>query len=149
MKKFTLSLKKRFFCVVGLLFLLFSGFVPILDNRSFIHELLNKHYDKEEALKRYELQVTNSGFCRYKKVYTNGKEEFFSFNLRKFKSVEYLGDVRKGLLVMRTESDDVIVQTRNDRQGNIDSMATYLSIPLKNIEVDDLNALAQHLQLVK
>lgn len=53
--------------------------------------------------------------------------------------MDYLGSTTEGKLVLRTKGDDVIVQTYNDKAGDVDSMASELVIPLKNIEVDDLN----------
>lgn len=147
MQKFTLSLKKGVLFLFGLVFLLFSGFTIPEDNRTFIHGWLNKYYDKEgqtEALKLYELKVTNSGFCRYRKVFSNGKEEFFAFNLSRFKSMDYYGNTTSGELWLRTKNDDVIVQTRNDRQGAIDTMSTYMVVPLKGIDEEKLNELANH-----
>lgn len=147
MQKFTLNLKKCVFFLFGLAFLLFSGFVIPEDNRVFIHNLLNKYYDKagqQDPLKLYELKITNNGFCRYRKVYTNGKEEFFAFNLSRFKSMDYYGNTTSGELWLHTKTDDVIVQTRNDKQGAIDSMATYLVVPLKGIDAEKLNELASH-----
>jgi hypothetical protein len=151
MQKFTLDLKKFVFLAFGLALFISSGFVFPEDSRSFIHELLNKYYDKEgqaEPLKRYELNVTNTGFCRYRKIYANGKEEFFSFNLSRFKAMNYYGDTNSGQLWLHTKNDDVIVQTRKDKDGDIDSMATYLIIPLKNIDEDRLNALADRFRQV-
>lgn len=145
MQKFTLDLKKFVLFGFGIAFLFSSGFVFPEDSRVFIHELLNKYYDKDaqqEPLKRYELNVTNTGFCRYRKVYASGKEEFFSFNLSRFKSMDYYGDINSGQLWLHTKNDDVIVQTRKDRGGDIDTMATYMVIPLKNIDEEKLNSLA-------
>lgn len=145
MQKFTLDLKKFVFLGFGLAFLVSSGFIFPEDSRVFIHELLNKYYDKDgqqEPLKRYELNVTNTGFCRYRKIYASGKEEFFSFNLSRFKSMDYYGDTKSGQLWLHTKNDDVIVQTRKDKNGDIDSMATYLVIPLKSIDEEKLNELA-------
>ncbi|RZK93217.1 MAG: hypothetical protein EOO98_00305 [Pedobacter sp.] len=149
MQKFTLDLKKSVFFLFGLAFLLFSGFIIPEDNRVFIQNLLNKHYDKDgqlEPLKQYELKVTNNGFCRYRKVLATGKEEFFAFNLAKFKSMAYYGNTASGELWLHTKNDDIIVQTRKDKQGDIDSMATHLVIPLKNIDVEQLNELADRLK---
>jgi hypothetical protein len=89
-------------------------------------------------LKRGELIVTNTGFCRYKRYFEDGKIEYFSFNLLKFKDLDYLGNVKAGKLLLHTMSDDVIVQTYNDKAGDLDSMASSLIIPLKNIEPEDL-----------
>ena len=142
-----MNLKKAFLVLFGFAFLLSSAFVAPEDNRTFIHNWLNKYYDKDgqaEVLKQYELKVTNSGFCRYRKVYANGKEEFFSFNLSRFSTMNYYGNTTSGELWLRTKSDDVIVQTRRDKQGDVDSMATYVAIPLKNVDEDKLNELASH-----
>ena len=149
MKKFTLTLKKSVFFLFAAAFLLFSGFAAPLDHRGFIHDFLNNYYDKDEqlrTLKQYEIKVTNTGFCRYRKVYANGKEEFFSFSLSRFKSVDFLGNTLRGELVLHTKNDDVIVQTRNDKAGAIDSMATYMVVPLKNIDAEQLNELHYHLK---
>lgn len=147
MQKFTLNLKKFVFLIYGLTFLLLSAFITPDDSRIFIHNWLNKYYDKDgqaEPLKQYELKVTNNGFCRYRKVYSNGKEEFFSFNLSRFSSMDYYGNTISGELWLRTKNDDVIVQTRNDKQGAIDSMSTYMVVPLKNVDEEKLNELANH-----
>ena len=149
MQKFTLNLKKCVLFLLAVVFLSLSAFVICEDGMKTIHTILNKYYDKEgqqAQLKRYELNVTNNGFCRYRKVFTNGKEEFFAFNLTRFKSLDYYGNSENGELWLRTKSDDVIVQTRNDKSGDIDSMATYVMIPLKNIDVDQLNELASRLR---
>lgn len=145
MQKFTFDLKKFVFFLFSSAFLLFSGFVIPEDSRAFIHQFLNKHYDKDAPIalvKHYELKVTNTGFCRYRRVYNNGKEEFFAFNLSRFKSMDYYGNSKNGELWLNTRSDDVIVQTRNDPEGAIDSMATYMVVPLKHVDVEQLNELA-------
>lgn len=146
MKKFTLSLKKRVFISSLLAFCVFSGFNHRDEQTLFIQNLLLKYYDSDAHLKevkRYEINVTNNGFCRYKKFFNNGKQELFAFNLTHFKRMDYYGSVTKGELYLRTKSDDVIVQTRNDKKGDIDSMGAYIIIPLKNIEIDELNALSE------
>ncbi len=144
MQKFTFNLKKAFCITFAAAVMVSFGFSLPDDSRIFIHTFLNKYYDKDgqkEALKRYELNVTNTGFCRYRRVFANGKEEFFSFNLSRFKSMDYYGDVNAGTLYLRTKNDDVIVQTRKDKAGDVDSMSTYMSVPLKNIDVEELNEL--------
>jgi len=151
MKKFTLSLKRCVFFSVCLAFLVLSGFDLPEEQTVFIQSFLTKYYDNDAQMKdvkRYEINVTNTGFCRYRKVFNNGKEEYFAFNLSKFKSMDYYGTTTKGDLYLRTKSDDVIVQTRNDRSGEIDSMGTYVVIPLKNIDVQQLNELADRFKLI-
>jgi hypothetical protein len=146
MQKFTLSLKKSISFSICLVFLVCAGFKAANEGLESIQDTLTKYYDSTvegNVLKRYEFNVTNTGFCKYKKVYTNGKTEFFSFNLSRFKAMEYYGTDKRGELHLFTNSDDVIVQTHNDRKGNIDSMATQMIIPLKEIDQYALNKLAE------
>jgi hypothetical protein len=145
MQKFTLSLKKSISISICLVFFLCVSFRAADEGLESIQDTLTKYYDSTvegNILKRYEFNVTNTGFCKYKKVYTNGKTEFFSFNLSRFKAMEYYGTDKRGELHLFTNSDDVIVQTHNDRKGNIDSMATRMIIPLKEIDQYALNKLA-------
>lgn len=147
MKKFTLSLKKCVFFLVSLSFLVFSGFDLPGEETTYIQNFLVKYYDSEvqgKEIKRFEINVTNTGFCRYRRIFANGKEEYFAFNLSRFKSIDFYGTTAKGELYLRTKNDDVVVQTRNDRRGEIDSTGTYLVIPLKNITELQLNELAMH-----
>ncbi len=151
MKKFTLNLKKCVLFSAFLTFFVFSGFDIPEDHTVIIQNLLNKYYDNEaqgKELKRIELNVTNTGFCRYRKVYNSGKVEYYAFNLSRFKTLDYYGNAEKGELYLRTKNDDVIVQIRNDRKGEIDSTTTYMVIPLKNIDVEQLNALGESLRSV-
>lgn len=117
------------------------------ESTSLQHFLKEHHNEvnskRVNALKRYELQVTNTGFCRYKRYYSSGKVEYFSFNLSKFKEMDYYGTDKSGNLILRTVGDDVIVQTYNDRKhGDVDSMANYMLIPMKNVEPENLSDLA-------
>lgn len=146
MKKFTLSLNKFVFIASMIAICIFSGFNYLDEQTVFIQNLLVKYYDNDaqtKDLKRYEINVTNNGFCRYRKIYNNGKQELFSFNLSSFKTMDYYGTGVKGELYLRTKGDDVIVQTRNDKKGDLDSMGTYIVIPLKNIDILELNALSE------
>lgn len=151
MQKFTLHLKKSFFFLICFVFLICTAFETTEESTEIIQNTLTKYYDssvESGVLKRYELNVTNTGFCKYKKVYVNGKTEFFSFNLSRFKGIEYYGSTTKGELHVYTNSDDIIVQTHNDRKGDVDSMATHLIIPLKEIDQDVLNMLAAQFKQV-
>jgi hypothetical protein len=44
---------------------------------------------------------------------------------------------------LKTKADDIIVQTYNDRHGDVDSMTTVLNIPVKNIEPERLDSLRE------
>jgi len=142
MNKFTIRLKIWLFSSICLIFCAFLSH-DLLDEQSvYIQKKLTDHYDTQQdgsAVKQYELKLTKSGFCRYKRYFSNGKTEYFSFNLLKFKTMDYLGSVSSGKMYLRTLSDDVIVQTYNDKKGDVDSMASCLIIPLKNVEAEDLN----------
>jgi hypothetical protein len=151
MKKFTLNLKKVCSFSVILAFIILSSFDLQENETAIIQTFLTKYYDSDAligGIKRYEINVTNTGFCRYRKVFTNGKEEYFAFNLSRFKSMDYYGTTTKGELYLRTKKDDVIVQTRNDSSGEIDSMGTYVVIPLKNVDVPQLIELAHRFKKV-
>lgn len=152
MKKFTVALK----------FLLFIGFCSCFTSlkpgngpdemAGFIQQTLNKYYDKNAesgSIKKVDLQITNTGFCRYKKYFTNGKTEYFAFNVNRLKTMDYLGSESSGHLLFRTMEDDVIVQTYNDKKGDIDTMGTCVTIPLKNIDTEDLNRVNQKILELK
>ena len=57
--------------------------------------------------------------------------------------MDYLGNANNGTLELKTIADDIIVQTRNDRNGDVDSMTTVLNIPVKNMDPDRLDSLRQ------
>lgn len=101
------------------------------------------HHSESELLKvrNCELLLSNEGFLRYRKTYISGKQEYYSLNIIRVSSVNYLGDTDSGNLLIKTMEDDVIVQTFNDREGNIDSMATHFRLDLHSVEPEDLVAL--------
>ena len=92
-------------------------------------------------IKQFELLLNDEGFLRYRRTYINGKQEYYSFNLMRIKVIDYLGNTISGDLSIQTEEDDVIVQTFNDRSGNVDSMSTHFRLPLNRVEAEDLIAL--------
>ncbi|WP_113652227.1 hypothetical protein [Pedobacter namyangjuensis] len=149
MKKFTLNLNKCAIALAGLCLCFFCSFNVAEEPNVFIQSLLAKFFNTEaesKQIKKFEINVTNTGFCRYRKIYLNGKQEYFSFNLSRFKAMDYYGTLEKGELYLRTQNDDVIVQTRNDKKGDVDSMGTFMVIPLKNIDLEQLNALNDQLK---
>ncbi len=113
---------------------------------------LNACHDQERDVlkaKKYEILVTDDGFLRYRKFFSTGKQEYYSFNLRRLNSVDYLGTISEGDLVLKSLGGDVIVQTYTDPKGNIDSMATVLNLNLKAIEPEDLNLIQNNLLQMK
>jgi hypothetical protein len=97
----------------------------------------------DPKIKKWELLLTDDSFIRLRKTYQNGKQEYFSFHLQRLQDMDYLGTVNTGTLQLTAKGDDIIVQTYNDKKGNVDSMATVLSIPVKNMEPERLDSL-QH-----
>jgi hypothetical protein len=122
------------------------GFVNSLDEQEMIswsNKCLSQSFDPEgeQKLKKWELVLTNDSFIRLRKTYVSGKQEYFSFNLHRFSDMSYLGTTSAGMLQFKTIADDIIVQTYNDRKGNVDSMATVLNIPVRNMEPERLDSL--------
>jgi hypothetical protein len=152
MRKFTVSLKMLVFLPAAIAFFAFTSVDLLNEQAIFVQKKLVDHYDQTQeasGIARCELNVTGSGFCRYKRFYENGKIEYFSLNLVKFKDMDYLGSVHAGSLLVHTVSDDVIVQTYNTRDGDLDSMASVMTIPLKNIEPEDLVAFSKAFLLMQ
>ncbi|MXV14659.1 hypothetical protein [Hufsiella ginkgonis] len=117
----------------------------------WLEQRLQRYFNPgaDVKLKKFELHVTDEGFFRLRKFFPNGKQEYFSFNLRRLKDISYLGDTISGTLLLTTAGADIIVQTYNDRKGNIDSMAGALPLPLKNIETTQLDSISEMLLKVK
>lgn len=148
MKKFTICLKLLLISAICMLLTAFSFKDSLEEYALFLQKSFTEHYDASQEgsiVKKYELNVTNTGFCRYKRYFNNGKIEYFAFKLAKFRDFDYYGTTKSGLLYLRTKNDDVIVQTYNDKNGDVDSMATCMVIPLKNIEAEDLNQIRENL----
>lgn len=148
MKKFTLYLKMLLLSAAAVFLCAFSDPESLEQYVGFLQKSFIDHYDNSQdvkQIKRYELNITNNGFCRYKRYFNNGKTEYFAFKLAKFKDLDYYGTTAAGKLYLRTKGDDVIVQTYKDRGGDVDSMATEIVIPVKNMEAEDLNAIHDNL----
>jgi len=149
MKKFTLCLKISLISALCVFLCAFSDPDALEVFTGLLQKTLTEHYDfnqESNQIKRYELNVTNNGFCRYKRYFNNGKTEYFAFKLAKFKDLDYLGTTNSGKLYLRTKGEDVIVQTYKDRGGDVDSMATQVIIPVKNMEPEDLNLIRNNLE---
>eukprot|EP01037_Dinobryon_pediforme_P008793 gene8794-8884_t len=109
------------------------------------NKCLSQSYDAsaDTKLKKWELNVTSDSFIRLRKTYAKGKQEYYSFNLHKLNDIDYVGNTNIGTLELKTVADDIIVQTRNDRSGDVDSMTTVLNLPVKNMDPDRLDSLQQ------
>ncbi len=103
----------------------------------------------DTRLKKWEIEVTPQHFIHLRKTYQHGKQEYFSFHLTKLDSVNYLSDPPNGQLQFKTMNDDIIVQTYDDPKGNIDSMATTLTIPVKDMTPEKLDSLNDAIEFLK
>lgn len=104
----------------------------------------------DAKLKKVEIEVTADHFVRLRKTYPHEKQEYFSFNLQRFADLNYLHSSGPAdTLQMKTVADDIIVQTYNDPKGDIDSMATVLTIPVKNMSPERLDSLKAALAYLK
>jgi hypothetical protein len=74
---------------------------------------------------------------------------YYSFNLHQINDMDYIGTTNIGTLQFKTMPDDVIVQTYNDRHGDVDSMTIILNLPVKNMEPERLDSLNEALNYFK
>jgi hypothetical protein len=134
--------------------LLLLGFKTTPDAQQMLtwcNTTLGRVYDPsaEVKLKKWELSVTDGYFLRLRKTFQNGKQEYFSCQLGSFNDLDYIGTTSSGIIRVNTKADNVIVQTYNDRKGDIDSMATSFNIPVKNIEPEQIDSLRSALLYFK
>jgi len=118
---------------------------------TWTNRCLSESYDPsgDANLKKWELNLTNDYFIRLRKTYQRGKQDYYSFNLHQLNNMDYLGGTNSGILQLKTVADDIIVQTYNDRHGDVDSMATVLNIPVKNMGPERLDSLQEALNYFK
>jgi hypothetical protein len=139
---------KKYGLLTGLLLLalLHLSFTTGADEQEMLewsNRCFSESYDSsgEVKLKKCDWTLTADAFIRLRKTYENGKEEYYSFQLHRLSDMNYLGTADGGKLQFTTKADDIIVQTYNDRKGDIDSMATQLDIPVKNMQPERLDSL--------
>jgi hypothetical protein len=143
---------KYFPIIVGVMLLFSFKTAPDCQQMlNWSNKLLTRVYDtsNEVKLKRWELSVTDDYFLRLRKTFQNGKQEYFSCQLHAFTDMDYIGTSASGLIKINTKADDVIVQTYNDRKGDVDSMATSLTIPVHNMEPEQVDSLRNALLYFK
>ncbi|MDB5136707.1 MAG: hypothetical protein JWP37_3310 [Mucilaginibacter sp.] len=131
------------------------GFKVLFDETEWLNwsnKFLTESYDPsvDLKLKKYEITLTSDHFIRLRKTFQHGKQEYFSFNLSKLDSMNYVAAPNNnGLLRFKTIKDDIIVQTYEDPKGDIDSMASILDIPVKSISPERLDSLNEALKYFK
>lgn len=140
-------MKYNAFCFGFLMVLILSSwrFVPDLEEiLSRAREKLKTVYASEmdePQLKKADLQLTKDGFFRLRKTFMNGKQEYFAFNFSQFKELDYWGTDHEGFLILKTKPESIIVQTFRDSRGDIDTMASELRLPVKEIAPSDLQTI--------
>ena len=131
------------------------AFRPAMDEQDWLNwsnKCLTEAYNPsvDARLKKWEIEVTPDHFIRLRKTYPHEKQEYFSFNLQRFSDLNYLHSTGPAdTLQIKTVADDIIVQTYNDPKGDIDSMATVLTIPVKNMSPERLDSLRNALKFLK
>lgn len=150
------AMKKAFTIALILLIVpfLYSLRAPMDEQQwlTWSNKFLNESYDPsaEAKIKKWEIMLTPDHFIRLRKTYQQGKQEYYSFNLKRFAELNYLtGGAPTDTLQVKTQADDIIMQTYDDPKGNIDSMATMISIPVKKITPERLDSLKQALSFLK
>ena len=145
--------KSAIICLLTLTGIVNFGFIQPLDEQEMLawsNKCFAQSYDSsEEKLKKFEFTLTNDAFVRLRKTFTNGKQEYFSLHLKRLNDIGYLGTAATGTLQFKTADDDIIVQTYNDRKGDVDSMANVLSVPVKNMGAERLDSLRTVLEYFK
>jgi len=118
---------------------------------TYVNRTLAQSYDSssDPKLKKVEFFLTTDYFIRLRKTYAKERQEYYSFNLHQLSDFDYLGNTSAGMLQFKTLSDDIIVQTYNDRHGDVDSMTTVLDIPVKNMEPERLDSLHEAINYFK
>lgn len=104
----------------------------------------------EVKIRKWDITLTPEHFVRLRKTYQHGKQEYYSFNLRRLSAMNYvLGNGLNDTLTIITQADDIIVQTYDDPKGDVDSMATSLVIPIKKAAASRVDSLKQALLVLK
>jgi hypothetical protein len=130
------------------------GFKPGMDEQEWLNwsnKCLAESYNPppDVKLKKWEIALTSDYFLRLRKTYQHERQEYFSFNVHRLTDVEYLGNDTTGTLKMSTLADDIIVQTYEDPKGDLDSMATALELPVKNMSPARVDSLKMALNYFK
>ena len=150
-----MNLKKTLIATVIIIAISASyGFKYRFDEQDWLtyaNRCLAQSYDPsgDSKLKKVEFVLTPDYFIRLRKTYAKDRQEYYSFNLHQLNDFDYLGNTANGILEFKTQADDIIVQTYNDRHGDVDSMTTVLDIPVKNMEPERLDSLHEALNYFK
>jgi hypothetical protein len=104
---------------------------------------------RDAKLKKWEISITPEHFIHFRKTYQHGKQLYYSLDLKQLDTINYQETAAGSQLKFKTLHDDIIVQTYDDPKGNIDSMSTELSIPVKEISPERLDSLNDAIKYFK
>lgn len=137
---------------ISLLLCSFKGFMDEHEWTNWGNRFLNEAYDAsvEPNLKKFEINLTPDHFIRLRKTYQQGKQEYFSFKVNRFSTLNYKsGTANTDTIQFNTLTDDIIYQTFEDPAGDLDSMATQWTIPVKKLSPKRLDSLKEALTFLK
>lgn len=97
------------------------------------------HAEQDLGVKTASFEISENGFIRYKKTFSNNKTEYYSAKLTQFEGMSYLGNEDAGWLVLKFNEETIIYQTYNDKEGNVDEMVSQIKIPLKNMNLTTID----------
>ena len=134
--------------------LLFLSFIAVTDEQKLLdwgNRCFCESYDAsgDTSLKKYDLVLTHNAFIRLLKTYQNGKQEYYSFQVHRLNEIKYIRNPDGDTLQFKTNADDVILQTFNDPDGDLDSMVTHLDIPVNTMPKKRLDSLQKVLDYFK
>lgn len=151
-------MKKASFIGIALLIMpLLYGFVAIMDEQAWVNwsnRALTEAYDPsgEPDIAKWEITLTTDHFIRIRKTYQQGNQEYYSFNIKRIRGMDYLratADTLADSLQIHTLTDDIIIQTFDDPNGDLDSVATSLTIPVSNLGPGRLDSLKEAITFLK
>ncbi len=117
--------------------------------RNIMNDYLHYQAEKDLGVKDFSFEITENGFIRYRRIFPNKKVEFFSLKIDKLRDIDYLGDEQNGWLLLKSDEESVIFQTYNDPDGDVDEMKNEILIPLKGIELSEINNLVSYFEGLK
>ncbi|MFD2730659.1 hypothetical protein [Pedobacter alpinus] len=107
--------------------------------KSVVNHYQQYQAEKEFGVKKASFELSNNGFIRYRRTGNDNKVEYFSVKMDKILNVDYLGTEKMGWLVIKCLEESVIYQTYQDNKGNVDDMIAEIKIPIKNIDITEIN----------
>ncbi|TFF40807.1 hypothetical protein [Mucilaginibacter psychrotolerans] len=151
-------MKKASFIAIALLIIpLLYGFAGFMDEQAWVswgNRVLTEAYDPsgEPNIAHWEIALTTDHFIRIRKTYQQGNQAYYSFNIKRIRAMNYqrtTADTLADTLQVRTLTDDIIIQTFDDPNGDLDSVATSLKIPVVKLSPARLDSLKEAFTFLK